>query len=72
MVVREGRLVGGCRPWGFTFPIAAALSAPASRLARGGHGLADRRGARLRLRRRRPGGKRYVVTLRPLLPGEQP
>jgi hypothetical protein len=76
MVVREGRLAGGCRPWGFTFPIAAALAGPrvvspaeavgwptgavpASVCADGAGPSAS-------------AGKRYLVTLRPLLPGEQP
>jgi hypothetical protein len=66
--VREGRLVGGCRPWGFASPIAEALAAPRTVSAAEASGwptgafpasvCAD--------------GRRYVVTLRPLLPGEQP
>jgi hypothetical protein len=76
IVAREGRLVGGCRPWGFTFPIAEALSAPRTispaeasgwptgavpaSVCADGADPSD------------PAGKRYVVTLRPLLPGEQP
>jgi hypothetical protein len=73
MVVREGRLVGGCRPWGFPFPIAAALGTPrvvpaaeAAGWPTGGVAAsvcADGTG---------PTAKRYVVTLRPLLPAEQP
>jgi hypothetical protein len=65
---REGRLAGGCRPWRFAFAIEDALAAP--RLVE----AADAEGW--------PTGgwpasvcageKRYVVTLRPLLPGEQP
>lgn len=68
MKVREGRLDGGCRPWRFVFPIEEALAGPrvlpaadASDWAQGGVPASvcvdDRR---------------YVVTLRPLLPGEQP
>jgi len=65
---REGRLAGGCRAWRFPFAIEDALAAP--RLVE----AADAEGW--------PTGgwpasvcageKRYVVTLRPLLPGEQP
>lgn len=68
MNAREGRLIGGCRPWGFAFPIAEALAAPRTVSAAEASGwptgafpasvCAD--------------GRRYVVTLRPLLPGEQP
>lgn len=76
MVVREGRLVGGCRPWGFTFPIAAALSAP--RLVSPAEAVGWPTGAvpasvcASDTDPSDPAGKRYVVTLRPLLPGEQP
>jgi hypothetical protein len=68
MRAREGRLVGGCRTWGFTFPIAEALGAPRTVSADEAEGWPT--GAR-------PasvcaGGRRYVVTLRPLLPGERP
>jgi hypothetical protein len=65
---REGVLVGGCREWLLPLSFDDVLEAP-QRLA------ADERG-------RWPagadpasvcqGGRRYVVTLRPLLPGEQP
>jgi hypothetical protein len=76
MVVREGRLVGGCRPWSFTFPIAAALSGPRTLSPAEASGwptgavpasvcAADADPSD-------PAGKRYVVTLRPLLPGQQP
>jgi hypothetical protein len=68
MTVREARLVGGCRSWGFTFPIAQALSGPRAVTAVEASSwptgavpasvCADDR--------------RYAVTLRPLLPGEQP
>jgi hypothetical protein len=76
MVVREGRLVGGCRPWGFTFPIAAALSGP--RLVSPAEAVGWPTGAvpasvcAADTDPSDPAGKRYVVTLRPLLPGEQP
>jgi hypothetical protein len=68
MTVREARRVGGCRTWGFAFPIAQALAGPRAVTAAEASGwptgavpasvCADDR--------------RYVVTLRPLLPGEQP
>jgi hypothetical protein len=68
MTVREARLVGGCRAWGFAFPIAQALAGPRAVTAADASGwptgavpasvCADDR--------------RYAVTLRPLLPGEQP
>jgi hypothetical protein len=68
MTVREARRVGGCRSWGFAFPIVQALAGPRPVTAAEASGwptgavpasvCADDR--------------RYVVTLRPLLPGEQP
>jgi hypothetical protein len=68
MVVREARLVGGCREWTFPFPLASAQAAPRTVSASEAEGW--------------PTGalpasvcaddKRYAVTLRPLLPGEQP
>ena len=68
MTVREARRIGGCRAWGFAFPIAQALAAPRTVTATEASGwptgavpasvCADDR--------------RYAVTLRPLLPGEQP
>ena len=68
MTVREVRLVGGCRAWGFAFPIAQAQAAPRAVTAAEASGwptgavpasvCADER--------------HYAVTLRPLLPGEQP
>jgi hypothetical protein len=66
--VREGRLVGGCRTWGFSVPITEAVSAPRTVSAEDAKGWPT--GAR-------PasvcvGGQHYVVTLRPLLPGERP
>lgn len=68
IAVREARLVGGCRSWGFPFAIAEALRAPRAVAASEVIGW--------------PAGampasvcaddKRYAVTLRPLLPGERP
>ncbi len=68
MTVREARLVGGCRAWSFSFPIAEALAGPRSVPAAEAEGwptgampasvCADDR--------------RYAVTLRPLLPAERP
>jgi hypothetical protein len=73
MVVREGRLVGGCRPWAFTFPIAAALSAPRTVAPAEASGWPTGAvPASVCAPDGDPSGKRYVVTLRPLLPGEQP
>jgi len=68
MVAREARLVGGCRAWRFGFPITEAVSAPRTVTAEEVTGWPT--GAR-------PAsvcvdGSRYVVTLRPLLPGERP
>jgi hypothetical protein len=68
MAVREARLAGGCRAWGFAFPIAQALAPPRTVSAAEAAGWPT--GAR-------PASvcaddRRYVVTLRPLLPGEQP
>jgi hypothetical protein len=68
MTVREGRMVGGCRAWGFPFPITEALAGPRTVTADEAKGWPT--GAR-------PAsvcvdGRRYVVTLRPLLPGERP
>ena len=76
MSVREGRLVGGCRPWAFAFPLAQALAAPRTVSAAEAWGwptgafpasvCADETGPSA------SASRRYVVTLRPLLPGEQP
>ncbi len=68
MAVREARLVGGCRAWGFAFPIAEALASPRTVSAAAAVGWPT--GAK-------PASvcvddRHYVVTLRPLLPGEQP
>jgi hypothetical protein len=76
MVVREGRLTGGCRPWGFTFPIAEALAGP--RVVSPTEAVGWPTGAVPAsvcgedAGSSASAGKRYVVTLRPLLPGEQP
>jgi hypothetical protein len=76
LAVREARLVGGCRAWGFAFPIAQAMAAPHAVSAAEAVGwptgafpasvCADDPGPPARA------GRHYVVTLRPLLPGEQP
>jgi hypothetical protein len=76
MNVREARLVGGCRPWGFPFPVTEAVAAPRTVSAEQAAGwpkgampasvCADGAGASA------GGSRRYVVTLRPLLPGERP
>jgi hypothetical protein len=65
---REGNLPGGCRSWSFPVPLAQAVSAPqsvsavaAERWPTGGQPASVC-----------AGDKRYVVTLRPLLPGEKP
>jgi hypothetical protein len=68
MAVREARGVGGCRAWAFAFPIAEALAGPRIVTAEEARGWPT--GAR-------PAsvcvdGRRYAVTLRPLLPGERP
>ena len=65
---REGKLGGGCRSWNFTFPIEQAVgqarlvpAAEATGWPIGGLPASVCSSDR-----------RYVVTLRPLLPGEQP
>ena len=68
LTVREARLAGGCRAWGFALPIAQAQAGPRAVTAAEASGwptgavpasvCADDR--------------RYAVTLRPLLPGERP
>jgi hypothetical protein len=68
LTAREHRLVGGCRAWAFTFPIAEALAGPRIVTAEEARGWPT--GAR-------PAsvcadGRHYAVTLRPLLPGERP
>jgi hypothetical protein len=76
MTVREARLVGGCRAWRFAFPIAEALASPRTVSAAEASGwptgafpasvCADDTGPST------SASRRYLVTLRPLLPGEQP
>jgi len=65
---REERLSGGCRAWGFAVPLEQAAAAPV--VVSGAEADGWPSGAW-------PasvcaGDKHYVVTLRPLLPGEQP
>ena len=65
---REGPLVGGCRPWRQTVPLAEVLAGPRAVDASAAYewptgalpaAVCD-------------GDRRFVVTLRPLLPGERP
>jgi hypothetical protein len=77
MTVREARLAAGCRPWGFPFPIAEALAAPRTVSAAEAAGWPT--GARPAsvcgdddAGPSASAGRRYAVTLRPLLPGERP
>jgi hypothetical protein len=68
LAARERPLIGGCRPWTFAFPIERALAAAVTVPAADAIGWPT--GAM-------PasvcvGDRRFVVTLRPLLPGEQP
>jgi hypothetical protein len=84
MTVREARLVGGCRAWSFAFPIAQAMAAPRTVSSAEAAGwptgalpasvCADDTGpsASASTGPSASAGRRYVVTLRPLLPGEQP
>lgn len=66
--VKEGPLLGGCRPWSLPVPLAEALAGPRTVSASEAHdwptgatpaAVCD-------------GDRRFVVTLRPLLPGERP
>jgi len=76
MAVREARVAGGCRRWNFAFPVAQALGSTrvvsaTEALGWPTGGIAssvclDDAGPSTRA------GRRYVVTLRPLLPGERP
>lgn len=66
--VREARLVGGCRSWGFSVPLAEARSG--RRVVPAQDAVSWPTGAM-------PASvcvdeRRYAVTLRPLLPGERP
>jgi hypothetical protein len=69
MTVREARLVGGCRAWRFPFPITEALASP--RTVSAAEAVGWPTGARPASVCAEP-DRRYVVTLRPLLPGERP
>ena len=69
MAVREARLVGGCRAWDFTFPIAEALASPRAVPAAEAAGWPT--GA-MPASVCADDARRYAVTLRPLLPGERP
>jgi len=76
MTVREVSRVGGCRAWAFAFPIAQAQAGPRSVTAAEASGwptgalpasvCSDDAGPST------SASRRYAVTLRPLLPGEQP
>jgi hypothetical protein len=68
MAVREARLAGGCRAWSFSFPIAEALAGPRAVPAADAAGWPT--GAMPALVC--VDDRRYLVTLRPLLPGETP
>jgi hypothetical protein len=70
MTVREARLVGGCRRWSFAFPIAQALAGP--RVVAASDAVGWPTGAVPASVCVDDPGRRYAVTLRPLLPGEQP
>lgn len=76
LVAREGRLPGGCRAWAFSFPIAEVVAAP--RVVPAAEAVGWPTGAMpaavcVEASRSSPGpARRYVVTLRPLLPGERP
>jgi len=69
MALREGALAGGCRPWNFTTSLAEARGATRVVPAEQAHGWPT--GA-LPASVCGPDDRRYVLTLRPLLPGEQP
>jgi hypothetical protein len=65
---REGALPGGCRSWTFPVSLPQALAAPQSIAA----SAAERWPTGGQAASVCAGDKRYVVTLRPLLPGEKP
>ena len=65
---REGTLPGGCRSWTLPVPLAQAVAAPQSVAA----SAAERWPTGGEAASVCAGDKRYVVTLRPLLPGEKP
>jgi hypothetical protein len=68
LFAREGTLAGGCRGWTFAVPLSEALSGPRSVPAAA---TADwpTGGASASIC---AGDKHFIVTLRPLLPGEKP
>jgi hypothetical protein len=68
LLAQEGTLAGGCRSWGFTVPLSEALAGPRSVSAAAASDWPTG-GAPAAVC---AGDKRYVVTLRPLLPGERP
>jgi hypothetical protein len=68
MIVREARLVGGCRAWGFAFPIAQAQAGLQTVTAADAAGWPTGAVAASVC----ADDRRYAVTLRPLLPGERP
>jgi len=77
MVVREGRLAGGLPPLGASpFPIAQALSGPRTvspaEASSWPTGAVPASVCAADADPSDPASKRYVLTLRPLLPGEQP
>ena len=76
MTAREARLPGGCRPWGFTFPIAEALASPrtvsAAEAAGWPTGAVPASVCVDDPRSSAGASRRYAVTLRPLLPNEVP
>jgi len=68
LLAREGELLGGCRPWTFEIPLRDALIRPQAVEAASASGWPTGANPASVCE----GGRRYVVTLRPLLPGEQP
>jgi hypothetical protein len=68
LAVRAGTLRGGCRSWNFALPLIDALPAPRVVPAEMAAGWPTGAAPASVCHR----GKQYVVTLRPLLPGENP
>lgn len=67
LIAREGALSGGCRPWGFGFSpneAGSGRAVPAASASGWPHGAIAASAC--------SGSARFVVTLRPLLPGERP
>jgi len=69
MSAKEGTLAGGCRPWTLPEPLAESVFAPRVVPAKG-HG--DWPTGAIPAAVCLENDKRYVVTFRPLLPGERP